>query len=250
MRFSPAAFLLLFILLSPERVQAESVFVIDKLLVGIHEQKNLDSAILKVLPTGSRLEILQRDGEVALVEDAEKTKGWVDVAYLSAEPPAALRLTEVEKENAALKKKLEAGRTGSGDGSGVDTAEVETLTRENTELKGKLSDERLRAEKLQGEVSILRAQAEQQNAPPDARILELERDREDLKEQLNDAAAQVAELSARTSQHATTAMIPLVLREYGATIAIAALTLLLLAFALGAYVVDLLNRRRHGGFRV
>ena len=31
---------------------AESAYVIDKLLVGIHESKDTDSAILKVVPTG------------------------------------------------------------------------------------------------------------------------------------------------------------------------------------------------------
>lgn len=42
---------------------AEFAFVIDKLLVGIHQEENLNSAIVKVLPTGSKLEVLARKGK-------------------------------------------------------------------------------------------------------------------------------------------------------------------------------------------
>ena len=41
---------------------AEPAYVIDKLLVGVHEEKNLDSAIIKVLPTGTELNVIERDG--------------------------------------------------------------------------------------------------------------------------------------------------------------------------------------------
>jgi hypothetical protein len=41
-----------------------------------------------------------------------------------------------------------------------------------------------------------------------------------------------------------------VLREYAKSIILIALLLTVLAFALGIYVADFLNRRRHGGFRL
>ena len=41
------------IVIMPLAIMAETVYVIDKLLVGVHEDKTLESPIIKVLPTGS-----------------------------------------------------------------------------------------------------------------------------------------------------------------------------------------------------
>ena len=49
---------------------AETAFVVDKLLVGVHLEEDLNSAIVKVLPTGSKLEVLARKGETARIKDA------------------------------------------------------------------------------------------------------------------------------------------------------------------------------------
>ena len=253
----PARFLfaLLCALAWPGSAYAESAWVIDKLLVGIHEEKDLDSAIVKVLPTGTVLEVLERDGELARVTDPEGTEGWVDAAYLSDEKPAVLRLEALAAEKAALEQRLEALASGDGNADAVPPAgelgeQVEALTRENTELKGKLSDERLRAGELQSEVAALRAELRDSATPPDARIIELERARDELKAELEKAEDAVTELSARSSLQATSAMVPLVLREYATLIVIGLVLIVALSFVGGIFLVDFLNRRRHGGFRV
>lgn len=234
---------------------AESVFVIDKLLVGVHEEKDLDSAIIKVLPTGTQLEVLKREGELAYVVDPEQVKGWVDAAYLTEERPAAARVHELETEKAALEqrvKQLEAQpATAPSPAGGTDgNAPVDVLTRENTELKGKLSDERLRSGKLQTEVATLRATVKNSSAPPDARVLELEHARDDLQAALSAAEDRVAEFEARESLNDTAALVPLVAREYSVWILLGLLLVAGGAFAGGAYTVDFMARRRHGGFRI
>ncbi|MBK6657286.1 MAG: TIGR04211 family SH3 domain-containing protein [Proteobacteria bacterium] len=85
---------------------ADTAYVIDKLLVGIHESRDTDSAIIKVVPTGTKLEVLKRDGDVANVSEPGGASGWVDAAYLSAEPPAQVRIAELEKIKAALEDQL------------------------------------------------------------------------------------------------------------------------------------------------
>ena len=100
-------FLLVFLLVCTWPAQAaETAFVIDRLLVGVHEEKNLDSAIVKVLPTGTELEVLERDGELAYVAEPGGAKGWVDAAYLTDEQPAQLRIPELEREKAALEQRV------------------------------------------------------------------------------------------------------------------------------------------------
>lgn len=234
---------------------AETVYVVDQLLVGIHEDRNLDSAILKVLPTGTKLEVIERDGELALVADPDGVQGWVDGAYLTEERPAQLRLAALEQEKAALAERVAelekrpAGAPATGD-LGEAQARVESLTRENTELKGKLSDVRLQAGKLQTELSALRAEMQQAETPPDLRVAELESARDALGRQLDEAAERIDRLEAQAAGQDPAALAPVVAEAYAAWLLGAVAALALLGFGAGIYLMDVLNRRRHGGFRV
>lgn len=234
-------------------VAAEPVYVIDELLVGVHAEKSLDSAIVKVFPTGTELDVVERDGELARVEGPEGVTGWVDGAYLTDKAPAKVRLAALEAEKAALEERLQAARDAASPGAAVSpevTDQLEAVTRENTELKGKLSDERLRAGQLQSEVASLRAEMRENSTPPDARIIEVERERDTLRGDLEDAREQIAELETRGSLQADSDMLPLVLKAYAWPIVIALLVLAAIAFGGGIYIVDVINRRRHGGFRI
>ena len=232
---------------------AEPMYVIDKLLVGIHESKAQDSAILKVVPTGTALDVLKREGDFAYVSEAGGVKGWVDGSYLVATAPAQTRVDALEKDKAGLEsrvKQLEEAAKGKGQAVPADSAQLDALLKENTDLKGKLSDEKLRAGTLQTEVASLRTQVKTSAVPQDARLVELERSRDDIEQELDEARKKLAEFEARESQDDVAALVPLVLREYKASVAIVALLLIALSFGAGVWTVDMLNRRRHGGFRV
>lgn len=256
----PASVTLLFAVLwcTCGAAAADTAFVIDKLLVGIHETKDNDSAIVKVVATGTQLEVIKREGDAANVREAGGASGWIDAAYLSSEPPARLRVAELEKSKIVLEEKLKqlepTARGGApvtaGPAVATANAEIDTLTKENTDLKGKLSDEKLRAETLQVEASSLRAQVKNTTVPPDARLVELERSRDELEQDLDDAQQKLGEYAARTSLDDTAALLPVVLREYAKSIVLIALLLAAVVFGAGIYVADLLNRRRHGGFRL
>lgn len=232
---------------------AEPMYVIDKLLVGIHESKAQDSAILKVVPTGTALEVLKREGDFAYVSEAGGVKGWVDGGYLVATAPAQTRVEALEKDKAGLEariKQLEETAKGKGQAVPVDNAQLDALLKENTDLKGKLSDEKLRAGTLQTEVATLRTQVKSSAVPQDTRLVELERSRDSVEQELDEARKKLAEFEARESQDDVAALVPVVLREYKASVAIAVLLLIALAFGAGVWTFDMLNRRRHGGFRV
>ena len=80
---------LLFFLLSliPVNSQAETVYITDSLLVGLHEQKSIDSPILKVLPTGTTLEVIKRDNDFVHVRDPKGVSGWISNNYLTTNNP-------------------------------------------------------------------------------------------------------------------------------------------------------------------
>lgn len=263
MRLHPRlpAFLVALALASGARAEnTQSVYVIDKLLVGVHAEKDLDSAILEVFPTGTKFEVVARDGELAQVVGPDKVKGWVDAAYLTEQPPAELLLPQLEQENAALEariKELEQGgaMAPSAPAAGAAAApgapgEVDTLMRENTALKDKLSDEKLKSGQLQSEVASLRGQLDANATPPDARIISLEHTRDELERELATTRDRLVEYEARASLDDSSVLLPVVLRDYFGWLVGFLLIFGAAAFGGGMYVLDALNRRRHGGFRV
>ena len=238
---------------------AETTYVIDELLLGVHEKKDLDSAIIKVLPTGTRLEVLKYEGEFAQIEDEEQVRGWVDTAYLTTEPPATIRLAELRREKAILESRLRALAQQTTTAPAVDDnammlqeaeVQIEMLTKENTNLKSTLSDERLRGETLQVALSTLRAENKQKKTPDEVRISELEADRKELQGSLDNALEKVTEMQARSSKHDASALLPIVFETYATTLVASLAAIVIFAFAIGVYFMDLLVRKRHGGFRV
>ena len=59
------------LLLGPVGAAAETAYVGDRLLLGIHETKTLDSAIIKLLPSGTAVDLLERDGPLARVRSRD-----------------------------------------------------------------------------------------------------------------------------------------------------------------------------------
>ncbi|TDJ65666.1 MAG: hypothetical protein E2O35_06900 [Proteobacteria bacterium] len=233
---------------------ADFVYVIDKLLVGVHQKEDLNSAIIKVLPTGTKLEIVQRKGELALVKDPNGIRGWVDAAYLMEEPTAALKVKILSDENAVLTKKLAV--VSSSKRPDTDPAlgkERDILTTENTALKTKLSAEKVKAGALQVKVGKLESQlAQRPVTPADTVIAEIEATNLKLNHELEAAVQTNVALQAKLDQSSGMASPTVIVASFSASATVlgSLAIVLLLAFGTGVYLTDYLNRRRHGGFRV
>ena len=96
---------------------AETVYVIDHLAVGVHENKTLNSPIIKVLPTGTALEVLEREEAFVKVRTDDGLEGWVDKNYVMEDKPSQLALLELEAKHVDAVNELEVAR-----------AEIESLT--------------------------------------------------------------------------------------------------------------------------
>lgn len=226
---------------------AETAYVIDKLLVGVHENRDLNSAIVKVLPTGTKLEVTEREGELAQVRDGDGTTGWVDAAYLMAEAPAQLQVQDLSEEVAELKRRLAA--TPTSEAATADTGR-DKLTQENTELKGKLSAAKLKVGKLETQVSALEAKiAERPLTPADTVIADLEQQNQALGRELEASMQRAKRLESKLDDSAVPTL-PRAVGPLPGSLWIAAVVAVLLAFGAGVYAMDYLNRRRHGGFRI
>jgi SH3 domain protein len=231
--------------LAAQDLRAETGFIIDKVEVGLHQNKSADSPILKLLPTGTRLEILARDGKQAQVRDPEGVVGWIDARYLTGDKSTRQLLTEAETEIARLKSELQAAQSTA---TAQNPAQFEAMRQENEKLKQQLMSERLKAGELQAELTELRKQA----VPGDIAA---------LKDQITALKSENRRLSAAGNPAAATQTAPKTLRgrllgyfadeEHGLRRwFITLLIMLAVGVGAGAYLIDYLNRRRHGGFRI
>lgn len=225
---------------------AESMYVIDKLLVGVHRERDLNSAIIKVLPTGSLLEVLERNDQLARVKDAEGVEGWVDVAYLMQEPPASQQLADARQERQMLLERIKQmeGKLAATGGTN-DVGKVEELTNENTELKSQISSIKLKGSELEQQLKSRGGAAADGSAAGELRKANLE---------LTDT---VAALRARNNELAAQLATDTALGRLRGTLSLGSpwmlfgvLVLVALSFGAGLFCMDYLNRRRHGGFRI
>nr|VFK51001.1 MAG: hypothetical protein BECKTC1821D_GA0114238_11281 [Candidatus Kentron sp. TC]VFK62549.1 MAG: hypothetical protein BECKTC1821F_GA0114240_10762 [Candidatus Kentron sp. TC] len=86
---------------------AETFYVTDRVLIGVHKDKEQDRPPLEILPTGAALEVIFRDKDLAKVRTASDIVGWVDSNYLMMEKPAQLLLMELEAEHEQTKLRLQ-----------------------------------------------------------------------------------------------------------------------------------------------
>ncbi len=227
MRRLRATSLAIFLALESPHLIAEQAYVIDRLLIGIHKDKDLESEIIKVLPTGTSLEVLKREAGLAQIKGPEGITGWVDAVYLMPERPARVVADALDKQNkqldAEVKKLMErlkrlrtasAGPNASrAEEPDPQASETEKLQEQNAALTRSLEEQRLRAEELQTRLAALAAPSS--GATPPSTVPANE------------------PFIAKFKLH---------------------LIFSALALALGAgwgfYLADYLQRRRHGGFRI
>ena len=233
----------------------ETAYVIDKLLVGVHRERDLNSGIIKVLPTGTALEVLERREQLARVKDPEGVEGWVDAAYLMKEPSAASQLADARQERQMLLERIKAleARTATGAAPAgtvavpADRAKLDALTNENTELKSQLSSLKLRGSELEEQ---LKARVGRDVGADGSIAGELRKANLQLSDALDDLKRRNAELEAQVAADSALGRAASAIRLTSPWALLGMLVMLGLAFAAGMYCMDYLNRRRHGGFRL
>jgi uncharacterized protein YgiM (DUF1202 family) len=124
---------------------AETAWVKDQLTLGLRTGPGSQYRIKGWVRTGESFTILDRRNEWVQVRTPENGDGWVEESFLSAEPPAAVRLARTEAETAEFRgqfstlservKQLEAQNGELAQADATQRDEIETLTRENLELR-------------------------------------------------------------------------------------------------------------------
>lgn len=208
------------LLLPAFNASAATRYVTAEWQVGLHADKLATSPILKLVPTGSALEILKTEDSSSLVRATDGSEGWIDNSYLvdQVAVPAV---------------------TGS--------AASDPAAAPDSSLEQQLKSERVRTGELQVELAELRKHLGQSNDDKSLyeKIDQLSMEKKELEVQL-------AKILEGTVPEATgLPASPDPDNFYNLRNLLISLVVALIAGVIGGlYLMDFIYRRRHGGFRI
>lgn len=107
----------------PMASSAETLYVSDRLVIGLRSDITDSATIVKSVETGTALEVLERHGTRVRVRGADGVEGWVEERYLSAQAPVRARVAELEGEITRLR--AEAARAAAKVDAGPKLAQLE-----------------------------------------------------------------------------------------------------------------------------
>jgi uncharacterized protein YgiM (DUF1202 family) len=124
-------------------VHAETLYVIEQLVVNVNNAPDASGERVATIKSGDAVEVLDKQGEQIHVHLANGTEGWVRKSYLSGEEPLRVKLnertTEIEKlkqDVVRLQGELAGARGGNatvepGSAARSNSAPVPTASRES-----------------------------------------------------------------------------------------------------------------------
>lgn len=237
-----------FLFISPA-MYGETTYVTDKLKVGLHEEKTLASPIIKVVSSGTTLEVIKREENLTFVREPQGATGWVDNSYLQNEAPADQQSNILKTRNTRLEKQIEElqKRISALNDKKVPNT-LSELKQQYSTLQQDYKSERLRVGELQVQLAELRKRIGQDNDNESlyAEIKELEEEKKNLEVLLANALDTDAGIQSIASNVPENKRIKSNWKNLIGYLSVA----LLIGLIAGVYLMDYLNRRRHGGFRV
>ena len=141
--------------LLPLLAAAETGYVTDRLVLGLHQAEDTSDRAFRSLESGQEFEVLSRDRLYAHVQLPDGTQGYVKAAYLVYDKPAKLIVNETQAEVDRLTAELEEAREAFAEPAAV----IDRLKADAATLQGELDVNRTRVEELENENTAHRNRA-------------------------------------------------------------------------------------------
>jgi hypothetical protein len=100
------ALLLVPVLAGAPVLHAETLYVIEQLMVNVNSAPDATGERVTTIKSGDAVEVLDRQGDQVHVHLGNGTEGWVRKSYLSEQEPLQHRLTERNAEVEKLKQEV------------------------------------------------------------------------------------------------------------------------------------------------
>lgn len=240
---------------------AQTRYVTDRIMLGVHQEAEANSTLLTSIPSGTTVKVLDTKGEFSKVRLGNGTEGWVLSSYLLKEKPAVAELDDLsakyqqanelarksEKEAqlwrdelSNAKNKIKALRKNLSKGESFAAAEA---------LEKELATEKTKTIELQTKIAELEASLEQlKSLSQEDTIVKLQQFRGEnanLKARIEAALASLEGKTVPTAEELASIRPDFPIWYTG-------LLFLMIVLGVGGGVgwMDYLNRRRHGGYRL
>ena len=142
--------------LLPVLAVAETGYVTDRLMLGLHQAEDTSDRPFRSLESGTRFEVLSRDRLYAQVRLEDGTEGYVKAAYVVYEPPAKLIVNETQAEVERLSSELAEAKAAFAEPAAV----IDSLKAENRTLESELEAARTRVDELEQDNARYESRAE------------------------------------------------------------------------------------------
>lgn len=224
----------------------DTVYLTDKFQVGLHENKSLDSTIIKTIPSGTALELIKREKNFTFVRDSQGVSGWIDNSYLVSNPPAGAGTGELQAERDSLEKQLEEANRQI---THLQGSLSEAGAKDQSNLRQQLNSERIKTGELQIKVAELKKRLGENSDTESLyqQIEDLKEKNKTLEIQLTGAQNQAA--ASRPDKQPEGNPGGFLKQDWKRSL-LYILMYILIGAVLGVYIMDFYIRRRHGGFRV
>lgn len=77
---------------------AETLYVAERLRLGLHAEPTDESAVVKTVETGVPLEVVERRENYVQVREPQGAVGWIEGRLLTPDPPARPQLARLQEE--------------------------------------------------------------------------------------------------------------------------------------------------------
>lgn len=142
--------------LLPVLAAAETGYVTDRLMLGLHEAADTSDRPFRSLESGTEFEILSRDRLYAHVRLPDGTEGYVKAAYVVYEPPAKLIVNQTQAEVERLTTELDEAKAAFAEPAAV----IDSLKDQAATLESDLAGARARVEELEEDNARYESRAE------------------------------------------------------------------------------------------
>ena len=142
--------------LLPLLAAAETGYVTDRLMLGLHQAEDTSDRPFRSLESGTRFEVLSRDRLYAHVRLEDGTEGYVKAAYVVFEPPAKLIVNEAQAAVERLSAELAEAKAAFAEPAAV----IDSLKAETETLESQLAAATARADELEQENARYQSRAE------------------------------------------------------------------------------------------
>jgi len=123
---------------------AQTVYVIDEFEVTMRTGPSIENKIIAMLPTGTKLQVIEEQGDWVLVRSPTGMEGWVLKRYASVETPKKIIIDQLHKKYEDALKNLE-----------IETEKALMFEKENKELRVALNTSQEKLERVKQDYTSL-----------------------------------------------------------------------------------------------